>query len=234
MSDFAPPPPPAPDAQPGFGPAAPGFSPAQGFGPAQPPAPGAPAPGYGTPAPGYGAPAAPGYGTPAPGYGAPQTPWAGYPVTSAGQADENARPGLAIVAGVGAMLVSAAVYAGIIDATREQYSIMALLVGLLVGFALGKLGGRNNALPFVAAVLALAGIFLGQLFGEALLVAKDLDSSATTVLFQQTSGLFDVWRHDNLENFSAIFYLVGALEAFVFTRRFAGAVGNPYAFKRRR
>ena len=203
MSDFSTPPAPAPQ---------PGEAPPAGFGPPVPP--------QGQPQ-GQWAVA-----------GQPQAPYGGCPVTGAGQAVDEGKPGLAIVAGIGAMIVSAAVYAAIIDATKHQYSYLALLAGLLVGLALGKIGGRNTTLPFVAVVLALVGIFLGQLFGEALLGAKALDTSVTTILFQQTGSLFDAWRADNLDGFSVVFYLIGGAEAFVFTRRFSGAVMSPRARRR--
>jgi len=226
MSDFAPPPPapaPQPTDAPGFGPAAPGFGPAdQGH---AAPAPAAPAaPGFGAPAQGqpgqpaqpaqpqaWGAPAAPG----APGFAG----FAGaYGVTK--PVEERNRPGLAVAAAVGAMVASALVYAGVIDLTKHEIGYLALVVGLVIGLALGKIGGRHPALPVVGVVLALLGIFLGEVLGLAMLLHKDGISYGT--IFAHLNVLFSAWKA-SLDAMSAFFFVIGGLEAFVFTRRFSGA-----------
>lgn len=231
MSDFTPPPPPTPDAQPGFGPA-PAATPAA----AAAADPAAPTRGYAATAPGY-APPAPGYAPPAPGYGPPQPGWTpppapGVPFGTTGAGQENNRPGLAIVAGIGAMLLLVVVYAGIVDATKHDYSYMALGVGLVLGLVLAKVGGRHPSLPVVALVLALLAIFLGEMAGIALLLHGQEGVGYGTIM-SHLGDLFSAWKATR-NTAGVFFFVIGGVEAFVFTRRFAGAMGNPYQLKRRR
>jgi hypothetical protein len=209
MSDFGPPPP-APGAQPGDAP---------GFGP-PPPA------GFGPPQPGPQAGPQPGWAPP-PG---PGNPYGVHPATLAADAGTG-RPGLAVVAGTGAMLVSAAVYAGVIDVTKHEIGYLALAVGVLIGLALGRIGGRHPALPVVGVVLALVGIFLGEMSGIALLLHKQ-DGVAYGTILSHLNDLFSAWKASS-DAESVFFFVIGGLEAFVFTRRFAGTANNPYRFKRR-
>ena len=216
MSDFAPPPapavPPAPSDQavppaavpvpgqaPGFGPAAPGFGPAPAAAPAT-----APAPGFGPPA----------------GYG-------GYPVAQ--PVPDNGRPGLAVLAVVGVMLASAAVYAGVIELTNHEIGYLALAVGLVIGLALGRIGGRHPALPVVGVVLALLGVFLGEIAGIALLVHKQGISYGT--VFGNPGDLFTAWK-DGMDAKSVLFFAIGGAEAFVFTRRASGSTTRRYRGRR--
>ena len=222
MSDFAPPPAtaPQPTDAPGFGPAAPGFGPAdQGHA--------APTAGFGTPAQGLPSePAQPGQPVQPQGWGAPAAPGApgfagfagAYGVTQPVQ--ESNRPGLAVAAAVGAMVASALVYAGVIDLTKHEIGYLALVVGLVIGLALGKIGGRHPALPVVGVVLALLGIFLGEILGLAMLLHKDGISYGT--IFAHLNVLFSAWKA-SLGAMSVFFFAIGGLEAFVFTRRFSGA-----------
>lgn len=62
--------------------------------------------------------------------------------------------GLGIAAAVVAALVAAAAYGGIMNAIDRQVGYAAVGVGLLIGFAAGKLGGKNPVLPVVGAVLS--------------------------------------------------------------------------------
>jgi hypothetical protein len=173
------------------------------------------------------APAPQGVGTPQ-GFGAPTPPQAqygGYPITTTTPGVKNGRPGLAVVAGLGAMLLSAAVYAGAIDATKHEIGYLALGVGLLVGLALGKIGGRNPVLPFVGVLLALVGIFIGEMAGIGLLANRQFGVPLGTV-FGNPGDLFSAWKAST-DAMSLFFFAIGGLEAFVFTRRFSGAVLQP-------
>ncbi|WP_371617471.1 hypothetical protein [Streptomyces sp. NBC_00454] len=107
---------------------------------------------------------------------APPAP-AGFPAQSGASylAAAPARTGnvaLGIVAAFVAALVAAGAYGGIMNALERQFSYAAIGVGLLVGFAAAKVGGRNPVLPVVAAVFSLGAVYLGQLFFVALFVAK--------------------------------------------------------------
>lgn len=168
--------------------------------PAQP-APGQPA-GYGQPGP---------YGPPAPGtlYGAPQQPGAfnpaAYPPPPAARLRGN--PALAVLAGLGAMLVAALLYGGLLrlmsknDGSFYEFRLGAIAVGALVGVAIGKAGGRTVLGPIVAVLLALGAVILGELFGGALIIshyASTHDGSISTseILFHHFDALWDTWKQD--------------------------------------
>jgi hypothetical protein len=71
---------------------------------------------------------------------------------------------LAIVGGLAATLVSAAVWGAITYFADFQVGLMATGVGLVVGVAVRFFGGtRSVAFGVLAAVLALLGVFLGNL-----------------------------------------------------------------------
>ncbi|MDF9815098.1 hypothetical protein [Streptomyces sp. SPB162] len=129
--------------------------------------------------------------------------------------------GLGILAGVVVMLAAAAAYGGIIRLTEHEIGYAAVGVGALIGLVIGKVGGRNAALPVFAAVLALAGIFLGQYFGEALIGAKLSGLSVTDLIFDHTKLVFDAWKADS-DVLSVLFFAFGAVAAFGGAKRVAG------------
>ncbi|MFI9099792.1 hypothetical protein ACIGXA_04650 [Streptomyces fildesensis] len=129
--------------------------------------------------------------------------------------------GLGILAGVVVMLAAAAAYGGIIRLTEHEIGYAAVGVGALIGLVVGKVGGRNAALPVFAAVLALAGIFLGQYFGEALMVSKLAGVPVTEVISDHAKFVFDAWKEDG-GVLSVLFFAFGAVAAFGGAKRVAG------------
>ncbi|MEU3721939.1 hypothetical protein [Streptomyces sp. NPDC031705] len=122
--------------------------------------------------------------------------------------------GLGIVAAVVAALAAAAAYGGIMNAIDREIGYAAAGVGLLVGLAAGKAGGRNPALPPVAALLSLGAVYLGQLFFVALAMAKFGNVGVFDVLDKVgVAGLNDV-RQEGLGGMSYLFLAIGAFVAF--------------------
>lgn len=142
------------------------------------------------------------------------------------------RPGnplLAVGAALGAAIVGGLVYAFLLSALADtdgaevkvtQFAYAGVAVGALIGFVVAKLGGRNTGLWVVGAVLALAAVFFGELFGYAMIMSDLLDQhadqlqsvglepmSATEIFFQHFNsplvegmpggGLFDGWKEDS-------------------------------------
>jgi hypothetical protein len=180
---------------------------------AQQPAPGNP---YGQPQGPYGAPmAAPAFNPNA------------YPPPMAAQRRDNV--GLGIVAGVVVAIVAALAYGGLLramaksDGTTEEFRYAALAVGALIGVVMGKVGGRNLALPLVAIVLALVSVMLGEIFGGALIISHVVDQqggdvSVSQLFLHHFGDLFKAWKSD----FGAmrVFFLVFAgLAAFGLAKR---------------
>ncbi|MEU3315172.1 hypothetical protein ABZ743_21200 [Streptomyces sp. NPDC006662] len=121
---------------------------------------------------------------------------------------------LGVVAGVVVALAAAAAYGGIMNALDREIGYAAAGVGLLVGLAAGKAGGRNPVLPVVAAALSVVGVFLGQLFFIALAMAHYADTGVLDVLDKAgVSGLVDIWK-ESLDAMSFLFLGIGAFVGF--------------------
>ncbi|MEU3404648.1 hypothetical protein ABZ766_11970 [Streptomyces sp. NPDC006670] len=127
---------------------------------------------------------------------------------------------LGILAALVAGVAAAGVYGGIVGATEHQISYAALGVGALVGFAAAKAGGRNAALPVVAAVVSVFAVLAGQLFGVALLGADQLSESVIDVLTNRSAEVVDNWK-ENLNPLTFLFLAIGGYAAFQVSRKTA-------------
>ncbi|MBN6546032.1 hypothetical protein, partial [Actinacidiphila bryophytorum] len=183
--------------------------------PAAPQQPYAPSP-YVTPQQGAPAPAPGGFNA---GAYAPPAP--------VGMTQQQKNPGVAVLVGIVAMVVGALVYAGIMRALAKddghyvQVGYVALAIGLLVGVAVGKLGGRNDALPVVAGVLSVVGVFLGQFMGFAMCISHwesvathGGGDSWTHILFSQTGDLWKYYK-DEFHFMTFVFLAIAGVEGFV-------------------
>ncbi|GHI87907.1 hypothetical protein [Streptomyces xanthophaeus] len=122
--------------------------------------------------------------------------------------------GFGIVAAVVAALVSAAAYGWIMQAADREIGYAAAGVGLLVGLAAGKIGGRNVILPVVAAALSLGAVYLGQMFFIVLALAEYGNVGAGEVFDTVgISGLNDIWK-EGTDAMSFLFFALGAFTAF--------------------
>ncbi|MEU7071058.1 hypothetical protein AB0B30_21075 [Streptomyces narbonensis] len=137
--------------------------------------------------------------------------------------------GLGLLAGIGGAVVGALVLGGIMramadeDGSYTQLGILALAVGALVGFALGKVGGAHPVLPFAGVPLALLGVFAGQLFGYALMVSwwAELNGQAlplSDVLTTHFSDLFSAWKEE-LGPMDLLFFGIAGYEGFIITKK---------------
>jgi hypothetical protein len=127
---------------------------------------------------------------------------------------------LGIVAAVVAALVTAGIYGGIVGATEYEIGYAAVGVGFLIGFAAGKVGGANPALPVVSAILSLGAVYLGQLIGIAAIGAEELGLSVTTVLTDHLDVVTKVWSEE-ADALSFVFLGIGAFAAFSGTKKAA-------------
>ncbi|MFD7862697.1 hypothetical protein [Streptomyces sp. NPDC057682] len=179
---------------------------------------------YGAPQPQGGNPYPPHPGQPQPGnpFGGQQQPGApfggGAPFAPAAPTREN--PGLGVLIAFVAAVVAAGIYGAIIGATKHEIGYAAVGVGAIVGFAAGKLGGRNPVLPVASAAFALIGVYLGQLLGEAIIISKQLPLSVTEIFFDHFSDLNKVWKEDS-DFLSVVFFVIAAVVAFSTTKKVA-------------
>lgn len=133
------------------------------------------------------------------------------PVAPAPPARSNM--GLGLVVAVVAALVAGGVYGGIAGAINREIGWAAVGVGFLVGFAAGKVGGRNPALPVVSAVLSLGAVYFGQLLAISIIGAKELNVSVTTLLFEHLDVVQAAWKEE-LGPLSFLFFGLAAFAAF--------------------
>lgn len=145
-------------------------------------------------------------------YGQPGAPFGGgAPFAPVAPARDNV--GLGILAAVVAAVVAGAVYGAIIGATKHEIGYAAVGVGFLTGFASGKVGGRNPALPVLSAVFALIAVYFGQLLGEAMIAAKQLPVTVSEMFFDHFGLLNEAWKADS-DFISYLFFAVAAVAAF--------------------
>lgn len=130
--------------------------------------------------------------------------------------------GLAIAAAVVAMLVSAAIYGLILKEAEVQIGYLAVGIGALIGLALGKLGGSNPVLPFIGAVLGLLGVYLGQVFGIAMVFTDLPGAPGFFEVLTQHFGDINEGLKSELEVVDYLFYALGGVAGFSITRKFAG------------
>lgn len=158
-----------------------------------------------------------------PGPGAPgQQPYGAPPPYSQPPA-RTGNPGLAIGVAVVAAIVAAGIYAFILKSLFDEQtgevtkiSYASILVGALIGAAIGKLGGRNVGLWIVGAVLALGAVFMGEMYGYAMIFSELGDGqlgSATEILTDHFGDMFKGWRED-MGAMAWIFIALAPIAAF--------------------
>ncbi|MET9902470.1 hypothetical protein [Streptomyces sp. NPDC006446] len=148
--------------------------------------------------------------------GAPQPGFPVAPVAPAAPARDNLVLGLA--AALGAGLVSAVLYGLIIGLTKHEIGYAAVGVGFLVGIAAGRAGGRNQILPIAAVIFSVASVYLGQMVGEAMIIAKQFGVGFSEVFFDHIDVVQEAWKSE-ADPLTFVFFAVAAYVAFQGTRK---------------
>ncbi len=149
-------------------------------------------------------------------------------VTAAAAAAPSGNMPLAILGGVVAALIGAAIWAVVTVSTNSQIGFMAIGVGLLVGYAVRILGkGNTQAYSIVGAVLALLGCVLGNLFSACAFIA---DAQSVPVASEIASvvtdfGLASRLMQASFDGMDLVFYAIAAYEGFKFARVAPAAKG---------
>ncbi|MFC8271782.1 hypothetical protein ACFUJR_04395 [Streptomyces sp. NPDC057271] len=125
---------------------------------------------------------------------------------------------LGLVAALVAALVGAGLYGGLAGAVDREIGYAAVGVGFLVGFAAGKVGGRNPALPVAGAVLSLGAVYVGQLLAIAIILGKELNVSATDMFFEQFDLLTGIWS-ESKDFMTFLFFALAAFAAFAGSKK---------------
>jgi hypothetical protein len=153
----------------------------------------------------------------------PGNPFAGGPVPTPftpPPAPARDNTALGLVAALVTALVAAAVYGGIAGAIEREIGWAAIGVGFLIGLVAGKVGGTNPLLSVAGGFLALGAVYLGQLIGIAVIVAKELDVSATEVFFDHFDLLTGAWS-ESKDFMTFLFFALAAFAAFSGARKAA-------------
>ncbi|ARP71873.1 hypothetical protein LK07_21255 [Streptomyces pluripotens] len=150
----------------------------------------------------------------------PPAPGAPYPPQPGASATPPAPPApvrnnlpLGLLSAFAAAVVAAALYGAVIGLTEHEIGWAAIGVGFVIGATAGKTGGRNPVLPIASVVLALASVYLGQLVGTALIVAKKTPWSFTEAFFGHFGLLQTAWK-DAADPLTFLFFAIAAFAAF--------------------
>ncbi|MFJ5192263.1 hypothetical protein ACIQCQ_09105 [Streptomyces sp. NPDC088394] len=148
-------------------------------------------------------------------------PFAGQPMSfPPPPAGRSGNVGLAVLAAVVVALVLAGIYGAIMKATEHEIGYAAVAVGAVVGFAAGKIGGRNHVLPFICAVISLVAVYAGQISGYAMSLADYANVSFFTVLMDRFDVVNEVWK-SNADVLTYVFMAIGAIAAFSSSKKAA-------------
>ncbi|MFF4358734.1 hypothetical protein [Streptomyces sp. NPDC001604] len=151
----------------------------------------------------------------------PQPPAPGVPYAPApAPAPVKNNIGLGLGAAFAAAVVVAGVYGAIIGLTKHEIGWAAVGVGFLIGLAAGRLGGRNPVLPVASAVLSLAAVYVGQLVGDAILIADQVKVGFNEVFFQHLSVVQEAWKTD-ADPLTFVFFAIAAYVAFTGAKKAA-------------
>ncbi|ORT59598.1 hypothetical protein [Streptomyces sp. CB03238] len=149
--------------------------------------------------------------TPPPGnpFAAGQAPYP--PAPAPAPARNNVALGLVVA--LVAALVAAVAYGAIGGAIEREIGYAAVGVGFLVGFAAAKVGGRNPALPVIAAILSVGAVYLGQLVVIAVIFSNLVGGSAPEILLEDFGTLTDAWK-EAADGMTYLFLALAAVTAF--------------------
>ncbi|MDK9496927.1 hypothetical protein QEZ40_001559 [Streptomyces katrae] len=127
--------------------------------------------------------------------------------------------GLGVVAAVVAGLIAAAAYGGIMYAIDRERSFGAIGIGLLVGYAAGKIGGRSPVLLPVAGLVSIGSVYLGKMFLFALALAELKNTGVTEVVdIIGIGGLNDIVK-ESMDFMSYVFIGISVLVAVGATKK---------------
>ncbi|MDX1446378.1 hypothetical protein [Lishizhenia sp.] len=127
---------------------------------------------------------------------------------------------LGLIAGLTAALIGASVWAGIAVVSGYNLSIVAIGIGLFIGFTLRFTGkGIDEKFGFTGGALTLFSILLGDYLSIIFTITNEFDISLTDVIFGGNFGvILDIFI-ENLSLLSVIFWFLGIAEGYKFAFR---------------
>jgi len=126
----------------------------------------------------------------------------------------------AVIAGAIAMLLAAVAYGIIVEAWPFSYGFAAAGVGIAIGFFMGFLGrGVSMKFSVVAAVYAIVGCILGNLFVKMWNQAQGSASSLSDVLQNNPLSVLARWSLSGLSLIHLVFWFVAVFAAVFLAKR---------------
>lgn len=126
----------------------------------------------------------------------------------------------AVLAGLAAALVGAAVWALITVSTEHQIGYMAVLVGFLVGFVVRVTGkGIDQKFGILGALLAVLGCLIGNLFSTLGFIAQAGGVSFFSVLSVIDLKLIPELMGETFNFIDLLFYGIAIYEGYKFSFR---------------
>lgn len=127
---------------------------------------------------------------------------------------------LIVLAGIGAMLVGAALWALVTVLSGLALGLMAIVIGLAVGFTIQKVRSqKDRKLGWLGAGLALVGCVLGNAASLCIFLSQEYGVSADQVFFRL--GLDGMARLmvEAFDPMDLLFYAIALYEGFRFSYR---------------
>ncbi|EAY26713.1 hypothetical protein [Microscilla marina] len=122
---------------------------------------------------------------------------------------------MGLLAGFGASLLGAALWATIVAFTGINFGLMALLVGAMVGFAVQKAGkGLGIKFGIAGAVLAAFGCFTGNILGIFAYMAYQLDTNLFSLLSKVPISFVLKIYFNEIGPISIILYIIAIVEGY--------------------
>jgi xanthosine utilization system XapX-like protein len=126
---------------------------------------------------------------------------------------------ISIGVGIAAAVIGAVLWAVLVDVTNYKIGYAAVGLGLLVGLAMAKTAGAWRPLPAVAALIALLGCLLGDLFVDAAALASVEERSTISEVADMLTD--PSWAREvfsaGFEGLDVAFWAFAALAAFQLT-----------------
>ncbi len=132
----------------------------------------------------------------------------------------NQNISVALLAGLGAAILGAGVWAMITALTGYKIGFMAVGVGFLVGSAIRRFGkGIDPSFGMVGAALALLGCLLGNLLAGCIAVCRQEGIGFLYLLFSLTPGAVGDLMKITFSPMDILFYGIAIYEGYKFSIR---------------
>jgi len=127
---------------------------------------------------------------------------------------------MALMAGLGASLIGALLWATITVVTEYQIGYMAIAVGFMVGYAVRYLGkGLDQIYGIIGAVFALLGCLMGNFFSIVGFAANELGLGYLEALNSIDLGVIPEIMGDTFSPIDILFYGIAIYEGYKFAFR---------------